>query len=178
MSHTLPTKQDCFYILEMLETSLIDYSYTHPWAEELIMKTDTPPTWLCELAVRKYQGDQIKAVKDYVFSEPFEPRPPEMEKYSVACLWLRYERRELSWATFLQMAGEVLDSASADWQCETPYYHLNIYGDAYFSAEAEERTKRDYLKDHDLTPWIEVAESRFEPFRIRRMANKHTQSDD
>ena len=101
----MPSKQDCFYVLEMLETSLIDFSYTHPWAEELIMEIDSPPSWLCDLATKIYQGDQIKAVREFVLSEPFEPGPPETEKFAVACLWLRYERRELSWATWRSHLG-------------------------------------------------------------------------
>lgn len=172
----MPSKQDCFYVLEMLETSLIDYSYTHPWAEELIMEMGSPPSWLCDLATKKYQGDQIKAVREFVFSEPFEPGPPENEKFAVACLWLRYERRELSWAIFLRMAGEALDSSSADWGCETPYHYLNTFEDAYFTPEAEERTKQDYLKDHNLKPWIEEASARFEPFLNRRRDNKRMES--
>ncbi len=172
MTLTLPSKQDCFYILQMMETSLIDFSYTQPWADELIMAVDSPPSWLCDLTTKKYHGDQIKAVREFVCSEPFEAAPSDLEKFAVACLWLRYERRELSWATFLRMAGELLDSASADWDCETPYHYLNVYEDAYFTPASEERTKHDYLQDHDLRHWIEEAKARFAPFLKRRMDNK------
>jgi hypothetical protein len=172
---TLPSKKDCFYILQMMETSLIDYRYTQPWADELIMAVDAPPSWLCELAVKKYRGDQIKAVREFVCAEPFEPAPGDLEKFAVACLWLRYERRELSWATFLRMAGEVLDCASADWDCETPYHYLNVYEEAYFSSAVEETTKQQYLKDHELTPWINEAKIRFAPFLERRKDNKAIQ---
>lgn len=172
MTLALPSKQDCFYILEMLETSLIDYSYTQPWADELIVAVLSPPSWLFDLATKKYQGDQIKAVQEFVCSEPFEAAPAEMEKFAIACIWLRYERRELSWATFLQKAGERLDSASADWDCETPYHYLNVYEDAYFTDTAEESTKQDYLKDHDLKPWINEAKARFTPFMQRRRIEK------
>ena len=172
MTLTLPSKQDCSFLLKMLETSLIDYSYTQPWADELIMAVDSPPAWLCDLAAKKYRGDQIKAVQDFVYSPPFEEAPPDLEKFAVACLWVRYERRELSWATFLRMTGELLDCADADWDCETPYHYLNVYEDAYFSAAAEERTKHDYLRDHDLRPWIKEAKARFAPFLKRRKDNK------
>lgn len=168
MTLMLPSKQDCFYVLEMLQTSLIDCRYTQPWADALIVALDSPPSWLCDLAIRKYQGDQITAVREFVCSEPFEADPTEMEKFAVACVWLRYERRELSWATFLRTAGELLDSANADWDCETPYHYLNVYEDAYFTPDAEERTRHDYLKEHDLKPWIEEAKARFAPFLARR----------
>lgn len=175
MTLPLPSKQDCFYVLQMMETSLIDFRYTQPWADELIMAVDAPPSWLCELATKKYRGDQINAVREFVYSEPFEAAPSDLEKFAVACLWLRYERRELSWATFLRMAGALLDSASADWDCETPYHYLNVYEDAYFTPASEERTKHDYLQDHDLTPWIDEAKARFAPFLKQRRDNKRMQ---
>ena len=176
MTRTLPSKQDGFYILEMIETSLIDYRYTQPWADELIMAVHLPPSWLCDLATKKYRGDQSNAVREFVFSEPFEAAPAELEKFAVACLWLRYERRELSWATFLQMAGDLLDAANANWDCGTPYHYLNVYEDVYFTPAAEERTKHDNLKDHDLKPWIAEAKARFAPFLERRGDNKALQS--
>lgn len=172
----IPNKQECFYILEMLETSLIDYSYTHPWADLLIIETEPPPVWLCELATKKYQGDQIRAIQDYLFSEPFEEVPASLEKFRVACVWLRYERRELSWATFLKTAGEYLDAANGDWDCETPYHYLNVFEDAYFTPEAEAVTKRDYLGDHLLQPWIELARLKFAPFQKHRTSCKSIES--
>jgi hypothetical protein len=177
MTLTLPSKQDSYYIAKMLEMTLVDYTYTQPWADELIMAIDVAPLWLCDLATKKYSGDQIKAVREYACSEPFEAGPVELEKFAVACLWLRYERRELSWATFLRMAGELLDSANANWACETPYHYLNVYEDAYFTPAAEERTKYDYLRDHDLRPWIDEAKTRFAPFLARRKAMHSTRRD-
>jgi len=57
MPSPLPSKRDCFYILELLETGLINFRYTHPWAECLIDSLDKPPSWLGELAVKTYHGD-------------------------------------------------------------------------------------------------------------------------
>ena len=168
----LPSKHDCCYILGMLETSLIDFSYAQPWAEELISEIDTPPSWLCELATKVFQGDLIKALREYVYSEPFEAGPKDMEKFHVACLWLRYERRELSWATFLRCAGERLDAASGDWDCETPYRYLNVFEDAYFSEASEQDTKGCYFSSQDVKPWIEKARQRFAPFKEVRKADK------
>lgn len=176
MTLSMPSKEDGHYILCMMRTSLIDFSYTHPWADELILSIDSPPPWLCDIAVEKYHGNQIEALQAFVYSGPFEAPPPDLEKFAVACLWLRYERRELSWATFLRMAGELLDSASADWDCETPYHYLNLYEDAYFTKEAEESTKQEYLKDHELKPWIDNATSRFKPFLERRRSDKFMDS--
>lgn len=160
----IPNKQECFYILEMLATSLIDYSCTQPWADALIIETEKPPVWLCELATRNHQDDQIQAIQDYLFSEPFEKAPAGLEKFHLGCLWLRYESRELSWFTFLQSAGEKLDACSGDWDCETPYHYLNLFENANFSPEAEVATKSAYLVDQQLQPWIELARLKSAPF--------------
>lgn len=173
----IPSKSDCFYILEMLESKLIDFSYTVSWAEMFIEKIDIAPSWLCDVTLKKYQGDQIKAIRDHIFSEPFEPEPVDMEKFHVACLWLRYERREISWATFLNEAGAYLDAAGGDWDCETPYHYLNMYEDAYFTKESEECTQKLYFKDHNLKPWIKLARDKFEPFKRHRKANKANSAD-
>jgi hypothetical protein len=172
----LPSKQECFFILEMLEASLIDFSYTQPWADILIAAIETPPFWLCELATKTYRGAQIKAIREHVFSEPFVAGPEDLEKFHVACLWLRYERRELSWATFLRYAGEYLDACSGEWDCETLYHYLNVFGDAYFSEAAEQDTRRRYLADHNLKPWIEKAHEQFAPFKQHRRAIKSLRS--
>lgn len=162
--------------MEMLETSLIDYSYTHAWADALIIENEKPPAWLCELATKKYQGDQIRALQEHIFSEPFEETPASLEKFRVACLWLRYEKRELSWATFLKTAGKCLDATSGDWDCETPYHYLNVFEDAYFTPAAEAATKRDYLSDHHLQPWIELARLKLAPFLMHRTRRQSLES--
>jgi len=160
----IPSKLDCFYILEMLESELIDYRYIHPWADDIILSLDSAPSWLGDLATKKYRPDQSKALREYILSQPFETRPDGMPKFHIACIWLRHERRELSWATFLRLTGEYLDG-STDWECETPYHYLNIYESAYFSAESERQTKNSYFSDQNLKPWIAMAKDRFEPFR-------------
>lgn len=168
----IPDKQECLYICEMLESGLIDYCYIHPWAIEVIESLEVAPFWLCELVNKKYRNDQLKAIGSYIYSEPFELVPKDTPKFHMGCLWLRYERREWSWATFLEEAGKFLDAADCDWDCETPYHYLNLYEDAYFTEEAETETKRQYLEDHDMRPWIDLARKKFEPFKSRPMLTR------
>ncbi len=168
----IPSKQECFYILEMIESNLIDYSYTNPWADQIIEKLDIAPAWLGDIATNKYQDDQKKALREYVYSEPFETGPEGLEKFHVGCLWIRYERRELSWATLLDLIGRYLDTAGIDWECETPFHYLNMHEDAYFSKESEKQAKKAYLADDDIDLWIDMAKRKFEPFRKIRRANK------
>ncbi len=175
MAGEIPSKQDMNFVFEMLEAGLIDCSYTQPWAQELIATTDTPPSWLRDLATKSSHADQVNAVWEYLSSEPIYHYPDD-DKFHVACLWLRHERRELSWATFLLKAGEYLDRISGDWWCEVPYHYLNVYEDAYFTEASEESTKREYLAEHDLIPWIELARRKFEPFFRVRRKDKHRDS--
>jgi hypothetical protein len=161
----LPSKHECCYILEMLESGLIDYTYTHPWSEHILSAEDCVPQWLLDIYTKKNQGDQTKALREYICSEPFELGPSDLEKFHLGCLWIRYERHEISWAMFLSLAGDHLDSACGDWDCETPFHYLTVFKDAYFSPESEEQTKAGYLADHNLRPWIEMAWIKFEPFR-------------
>lgn len=161
----LPGKQECFYILEMLEAGLIDFHHTQPWGHRLILEADTAPAWLCALATVKDQGDQKQALRDYVLSEPFEPWPAELEKFHVACLWLRYERRELSWASFLREAGRHLDAADSEWPCETLFQMLNDHEAANCAPESEAIGRQRLLALHALEPWIDRARQHFEPLR-------------
>jgi len=168
----IPNKPECFYLLEMLDSHLIDYSYTQPWADKLIEGIDIPPVWLCDIAVKKSQIDQLKAIREYVFSEPFEENPPEFEKFHVACLWLRYERRELSWATLLREIGDCLDAADGDWDCETPYHYLNMYEDADFTEESEKKIKQEYLLEQNILPWVALAREKLMQFQSLKKVNK------
>jgi hypothetical protein len=171
----IPTKLEFFYILEMLDAELLDSRFTHPWAEQLIARLDSVPPWLGDLATQVNRRHQAEAIRQYLCSEPFEAGPDGLEKFHVACLFLRYERRELSWATFLRLAGEHLDAVNGEWDCETPYRWLNVYEDADFSEGAEARTREEYLAEQDLRPWIALAREKFEPFRqVRRTGGTQT----
>ncbi|MBL1147584.1 MAG: hypothetical protein HND56_01770 [Pseudomonadota bacterium] len=169
MTKKMPNKDECLYIYEMLDAGLINFTYIHPWADKLIGATEALPSWLCDLSTKKYQGDLIKALGEYVFSEPFEPVPADIEKFHVACLYLRYERHELSWATFLSETGKYLDGVNGGLDCETPYHYLNIVQDFNFSLDAEEQTKKQYLEDHELEPWIKLAKEKYKPFLDLKM---------
>lgn len=172
MNQTIPTKLECFYILQMLESQLINYSYTFPWADKIIESLEIAPAWLCDVATKKYMGDQCKAIRKYTYSEPFEHFPNDRYKFYVGCLWLRYERREISWATYLHLVGKHLDSVNDDWRCEIPYHYLNVFEEAYFTEESEKSTKDAYFKEQDVFPWRELAYTKYSPLRKLKEKNK------
>ena len=173
MNQVIPTKQDCYYILAMLESTLIDFCYTQPWADKLIGGMEVSPSWLCDVATKKSTEDQKKAFREYLSSEPFELCPTDYHKFLIGCLWLRYERRELSWATYLQQVGQYLDSVGVTgWDCETPYSYLNQFEANYFTKKSEERTKKLYLKDHDVFPYAKRATEKLKPLMKARLPKR------
>lgn len=162
---TVPTKVDCYYIVEMLNSGLINYQQTQPWADKIIEALDAPPSWLFDVSLKQYQGDQIFAFRAVAYGEPFTDVPNDLDKFHLACLWLRYERRELSWAILLREIGDYLDAVYGEWDCETPYHYLNLYEEAIFSEESEEATKKEYLNEHDIIPWIDFAKDKLKSFQ-------------
>ena len=161
----IPSKVDCYYIVEMLESNLICYRQTQPWADRIIEGLDTPPTWLFDISLKKYQGDQILAFRMMAYGEPFTDVPSDLDKFHIACLWLRYERRELSWATLLREIGDYLDGANIEWPCETPYHYLNLFEEANFSESSEDATKKEYLNEQNVIPWLNLAKEKLQWFQ-------------
>jgi len=170
MSSSLPTKTECFYLLEMLRAELINHSYTSPWAEQYIHGKGIPPTWLCDLVIEERQGDQIDTLGSYVFGEPFEPAPSDLDKFHVACLWLRHERRDISFASFLRKTSDYLHDAAGDWHSDdiTPY--LKSLEDAGFLKSNEATIKQAFLDHHtSLKQFIKLAKEQFKPIlELRR----------
>ena len=58
-------------------------------------------------------------------------------RYFLACLYLRYERKEISWATFLNEAGRYADSYDCNVACEYFFEMLTNYEDSLFSPTIE-----------------------------------------
>src|SRR5450432_2028265 len=97
----IPLSKVTAYRIKAMESArLISYKHHIPWADEIIAQLDEPPHWILELATLKYIGDVQKALRGYVFSEPFEDMDkPQYYRDYLASLILRYRRKELSWAT-------------------------------------------------------------------------------
>ena len=75
-------------------------------------------------------------------SEPFEDLSGASDDF-LGFLWIRYQRRELSWATFLNEAGVYSDGANGAIECEFFYTMLNELEEADFGSGVEERQCRD-----------------------------------
>ena len=126
----------------MMEAGLLRYREYAPWADAVIAHMPEPPRWLLDLTVTKYRGDAIKIVKGFAHSEPFEHLSiDDWVDEQVGALYLRYERRELSWATFLDMAGQTADANGGRNECEYFFMMLNEFEEADFAEDVESKQR-------------------------------------
>lgn len=87
-------------LLVMVETKLLTNKHTQPWSDSIINETTAPPPWILDLSLASSKSNVESVVGDFAYSPPFEPLTLD-DNFHIACLFLRYKRRELSWATFL-----------------------------------------------------------------------------
>jgi len=161
-----PSKVDCYYIVEMLKSNLIDYRHTQPWADRIIERMQQPPTWLFDISMECDQEKQISVCSTVAYGEPFNDTPSDLDKFHMACLWVRYEQSDLSWADLLIELGGYLDGFNVGWPCEVPYHYLNLYEAALSSEEAESETKRAYLNEQNVMPWVRLVYQKLKMFSI------------
>jgi hypothetical protein len=119
----------------MADADLITYKELQPWAESVLRSLEKPPNWLCNIATQTYGPDVLKSLGEYVWSEPFEAGDrAEVDDEYLGSLYLRFERHELSWASFLDLAGKYADRVDGAWICEEFFHMLNELEEADFSA--------------------------------------------
>jgi hypothetical protein len=142
-------KRTALRIKTMVDSGLIWYRHVHPWADQIIEREEQPPAWLLDVTVQRYTPKMSECIGAYVHSEPFQAFPSsEVDAEHLACLFIRHERGEISWATFLRAAGEFADGANGDWLCEDFYEMLTSLEDVEYSTNvaADQRPRvRDRL---------------------------------
>ncbi|WP_139997433.1 hypothetical protein [Paenibacillus paridis] len=138
----------------MIESGLIWHKHYFLFCDELIEKLDKPPYWIIELAIAKYIGDAIEVVNTYAFSEPFENFSNSLCDLYIGCLYIRYERRQLSWASFLTKSDDFADgSGYFALKKDADYFYsmLNDYEDNEYSIDLEnkqaERVKQEFQNE-------------------------------
>lgn len=128
----------------MIEAGLITFKEMQPWAASALAAMERPPNWLCDLTIRTYSPDVAASLGEFLSSEPidsFDCR--EAGDDHLASLYLRYERGELSWAGFLNLAGRHADGSLGAWECEEFFERLNDLEDAEYSAAVEKEQRED-----------------------------------
>src|SRR6267142_3079817 len=136
-SSETPSKSFAHELALAVDAGCLTYRDYIPWADSLIARFDRPPVWVCELSTIKYRPDALRVIRNFAASEPFEKFDTSIEEY-LGFLWIRYERGELSWATYLKEAGEYADRSNTDIDCEYFYSMLNELEEAEFSASLED----------------------------------------
>ncbi|MDT0121612.1 hypothetical protein Q9R46_03095 [Paenibacillus sp. RRE4] len=140
-----PTKEFACKLGIMLESKLIWYKHFHPFCDDVILEYEKPPYWIIELATVKYQGDAIGIVNRYIHSEPFvDEYLNSLHDHYIACLYMKYDRREISWASFLLGSGQYADHYQAvKVECEYFYELLNEYEAEEFDMELEHKQSEE-----------------------------------
>jgi hypothetical protein len=135
----------------MIEARLVTFREYGPWADTLIAKSDALPVWLLNLAVTPYYPDAAKlTLAAYAYADPVCEGlswHTWVDDY-VASLYLRYERRAISWATFLEAAGRQADANGGRHACEYFYEFLNRYEECDFSEALEVRQRDEIAADY------------------------------
>lgn len=146
------TKPFAHRLSAMIEARLITSNEWMPWADDVISRMQTPPIWILNLAVTRYWGDAERYVREFAHAEPLEPLSmnDRVDDYVVS-LYLCYERRGLSWATFLREAGEEADANGGKHECEYFYEYLTDYEDHEFDPTLEAQQRAAVSADyHEL----------------------------
>ncbi|RXZ78860.1 hypothetical protein EBB07_25255 [Paenibacillaceae bacterium] len=123
----------------MLESQLIWYKHFHLFCDEIIANQEKPPLWIIDLSVTRFKESTVQIVNQYLYSEPFvELNREELCNQYIACLLLRYARREISWATFLFASGQYADGTQGVKEpCEYFFDLLNQYEDSDYDKALE-----------------------------------------
>ncbi|TKI72490.1 hypothetical protein FC756_01555 [Lysinibacillus mangiferihumi] len=121
---------------EMIESGLINYKHYILFCDEIIDKSESPPYWIIELSLIKFQKQAVRIVKEFANSEPFENHP-EINDFYLACLFLKYKQRQISWAIFLSSSGWYCDGSHCSIHCEYFYDLLNAYENSKYSKKLE-----------------------------------------
>lgn len=137
-----PDQAGAMRLWELIDSGLVDGKAAVLWADEQIADYSGPaPAWLIEIALAKSEPAMLAELRAFAYGSRQQPDFQMHESYHVGCLFGRYTRGELSWASFLRLAGENADSRDLGVPCEYFYEMLNEVEDLEFSLEVERRQR-------------------------------------
>jgi hypothetical protein len=88
---------------ELIDSGLVDGKAAVLWADAQIADYFGPvPAWLGEVALAKNTPFILAEVRAFAYGSHQQPDFQMLESYHVGCLFERYTRGELSWASFLR----------------------------------------------------------------------------
>ena len=86
-----------------------------------------------------------------VITPPGLAVPPHVHEYEdeyVACLFLRFERGEIAWATFLNASGVFTDRQNGHRDCGYFYDRLNALEGKEYSPDVEQHQRREIEQEY------------------------------
>lgn len=142
-------KQMAVQLAIMVETGLVCYKHYYKWCDHLIMELTEVPEWIIELSVTKYSPDAVSIIRKYAYCEPFESfNQICLGDFGTACYYLRYQRQELSWASFLLECGQLVDgwdSFGCKEPCEYFFTMLNQLENQMYDKQLEKEQQEEFL---------------------------------
>ena len=101
-----------------VDTHLVTYRHYMPWCDAHIAEESEPPHWMLELTTTKYCPDAVELLSNAAY-ERFQEfwSPGAYGDFWICCQFLRYDRREISWATFLLEAPSSITLSQSAWLC-------------------------------------------------------------
>ena len=134
------TNQLAHRLSAMVESGLLTWREYIPWADSIITEHSEPPIWIIDLSTQKHRDTAAATLRRHALFEPLGSlhTPAWVDEY-VAGLFLRHERGEISWATFLQEAGRMADNTQSgrEPECEYFFLMLNALGEADYAKPLE-----------------------------------------
>jgi len=157
-------------LIALIESQLVTYREYIPWADRVIKDSAEPPAWVIDLATVKYRPKAAKIARDFVNSEPVIDLPWDLwADEFIAALFLRYERKELSWASFLNDCGTHTDAweLGREPACEYFYAMLDVLEIADFSASVEAKQRDEVSSQYgDVMASVRRTYKAFKSFRV------------
>ena len=138
-------------LYSMIEARLLKYQHYAPWADAVIVRSASPPRWVLDLTLTKYIPKAAEIAHGFAMERAGEGMTLTWDQAVddfVAATFLRYKRREISWATCLEECGKEADSNGGRNECEYFYSMLTEYEDSNFAEAIELRQNELFLREY------------------------------
>jgi hypothetical protein len=122
-------------LVTMVRSGLVPAHDLRTWADDMLLRDDAPPLWLCNLALAATTEAAEAAIGDF---EPAQWDGQDDDEH-LACVLLQYEEGRISWAQFLALAGAYTDVRNGHWPCEEFYMMLNEFEAGHGSVDLATR---------------------------------------
>jgi len=137
------SKRFAQHLMLAIETDCLTHRDYIPWADALIETAERPPPWICEFATSEGKAEALAALREFPYGDQpaLDASDDVLPLDFLGFLWVRYEQRRLSWANFLDAAGQYTDGTSRGLECEYFYYLLNELEEKNFAPDVENRQR-------------------------------------